>query len=132
MKVNSVSVCIVTEKICEVRDFYIKYFDARAVFDCGWYISLEFGDGSTSLQFMVAQQDQAPCHSSGLMYNLSVADVDAEYRRLTAEGVSIVMPLEDRSWGDRGFAIEDPCGVILYIYSDREPSDEFKQYYDRW
>jgi uncharacterized glyoxalase superfamily protein PhnB len=38
------------------------------------------------------------------------------------------MPLEDHPWGDRGFAILDPNGVMLYIYSEREPADEFKQY----
>jgi len=30
---------------------------------------------------------------------------------------------------DRGFAILDPNGVTLYIYSDREPAEEFKQYF---
>lgn len=29
----------------------------------------------------------------------------------------------------RGFSIIDPIGNSLYIYSDREPIDEFKQYY---
>lgn len=40
------------------------------------------------------------------------------------------MPLDDHPWGDRGFAILDPNGVTLYIYSAREPADEFKQYYN--
>ncbi len=29
----------------------------------------------------------------------------------------------------RGFAILDPNGIQLYIYSNIEPSEEFKQYY---
>ena len=32
-------------------------------------------------------------------------------------------------WGDRGFSVIDPIGNSVYIYSDREPTDEFKQYY---
>ncbi len=39
------------------------------------------------------------------------------------------MPLEDHPWGDRGFSVIDPIGNSVYVYSDREPSDEFKQYY---
>jgi len=39
------------------------------------------------------------------------------------------MSIDDHPWGDRGFAVQDPNGVILYIYSDRDPSDEFKQYH---
>jgi len=38
------------------------------------------------------------------------------------------MPLEDHPWGDRGFPILDPNGVTLYIYSPRDPADEFKHY----
>jgi uncharacterized glyoxalase superfamily protein PhnB len=38
------------------------------------------------------------------------------------------MPLEDHPWGDRGFAILDPNGVVLYIFSPREAAEEFKQY----
>lgn len=32
-------------------------------------------------------------------------------------------------WGDRGFSVIDPIGNSVYIYSDREPSEEFRQYY---
>jgi len=52
-----------------------------------------------------------------------------EHKKLTAAGLEPIMPLEDHPWGDRGFAIQDPNGVTLYIYSEIEPSEEFKQYY---
>jgi len=68
------------------------------------------------------------CNPAGLMYNFSVDDVGAEHDRFTAAGFSPVMPLADHPWGDRGFAILDPNGITLYIYSEREPSEEFKQY----
>jgi uncharacterized glyoxalase superfamily protein PhnB len=65
------------------------------------------------------------------MYNFSVSDIDAEYRRITGEGLTPIMPLEDHPWGDRGFAIVDPNGVTLYIFSVREPAEEFKQYFNK-
>ncbi len=68
------------------------------------------------------------CNPAGLMYNFCVEDVDAEHNRLKDEGLVAVMPLEAHPWGDRGIAILDPNEVTLHIYSDREPSDEFKQY----
>lgn len=55
--------------------------------------------------------------------------LDALHNRLTAAGLQPFMPLEDHPWGDRGFAIQDPNGVVLYIFSEREPSAEFKQYF---
>ena len=130
MVANILSACIATEKVEESRDFYIKHFNAKVIFDCGWYVNLEFGKQTSQLQFMAPREPGPPvCNPAGLMYNFSVDDVDQEHSRLTGEGFTPIMPLEDHPWGDRGFSIQDPNGITLYIYSDREPSDEFKQYF---
>lgn len=128
MPVNALSPCITTTRVEESRDFYVRHFGAKVTFDCGWYVNLEFG-AAASLQFMAPQPGQPLRDPAGLTYNFRVADVDAEYRSLTAAGLTAVMPLEDHPWGDRGFAVHDPNGIVLYIYSEREPSAEFKQYY---
>ena len=128
MLAQSLSTCITTTKVTESRDFYVRHFNAKVTFDCGWYVNLEFGKGAT-LQFMTPQSDQPACNPAGLTYNFCVADVDAEFQSLTASGLAAIMPLADHPWGDRGFAVEDPNGVVLYIYSEREASAEFKPYY---
>jgi uncharacterized glyoxalase superfamily protein PhnB len=129
MYANIISPCITTTKVEESRDFYVKHFGAKVTFDCGWYVNLQFGKESSSLQFMAPQAGQPICNPAGLGYNFFVDDVDAEYKLLTSAGLKPVMPLEDHPWGDRGFAVQDPNGVALYIYSGREPGSEFKQYY---
>jgi uncharacterized glyoxalase superfamily protein PhnB len=130
MKANSISACIATNKVKETRDFYVKHFAARVTFDCGWYVNLRFGNDASTLQFISPQQPGQPlCNAAGLMYNFSVDDVDKEYNELAAAGLAPIMPLEDHPWGDRGFAVQDPNGVMLYIFSLREPSAEFKQYF---
>ena len=48
------------------------------------------------------------------------------YNELLATGLTPDTPPEDHPWGDRGFALRDPNGVMLYIYSDREPAPEFR------
>ncbi|QOF73944.1 VOC family protein [Aminobacter sp. SR38] len=128
MRPTTASPCITTKRVVETRDFYIRHFGARAVFDCGWFVSLEFETG-LSLQFMEPQGEQPTCDTAGLTYNLCVDDVDGEHRAMTAVGLVPVMPIEDHPWGDRGFAIQDPNGITLYIYSNREPSHEFRQFY---
>ena len=129
MYANVISPCITTAKVEESRDFYVKHFGATVTFDCGWYVNLQFGKESSSLQFMAPQPGQPICNPAGLGYNFFVDDVDAEYKLLMSAGLQVVMPLEDHPWGDRGFAVQDPNGVALYIYSEREPSPEFKPYY---
>jgi len=130
MIANTLSSCIITEKVADTRDFYIKHFDAKVTFDCGWYVNLRFGKETSELQFMSPRDKDTPtCNPAGLIYNFCVDDADAEHTRLLANGLVPIMPLEDHPWGDRGFAILDPNGVMLYIYSNREPSEAFKVYY---
>lgn len=130
MKASNLSTAIITNKIDESREFYIKNFNAKITFDCGWYLNMEFGAKTSSLQFMSPQEPNQPTSDGkGLMYNFEVADVDLEYEKLTKLGNQAIMPLDNHPWGDRGFAILDPNGITLYIYSTREPAEEFKQYF---
>jgi uncharacterized glyoxalase superfamily protein PhnB len=130
MKIRTLSAAFTTNRVAESRDFYVKYFDAKVTFDCGWYVNLAFGNEATTLQFMSPQQPEHQLSSgAGLLFNFSVDDVDQEYQKLTQAGLTVVVPLEDHPWGDRGFAIQDPNGISLYIYSEREPTEEFKNYF---
>lgn len=130
MNIQSVSAAFTTDKVAESRDFYVHHFGAKVTFDCGWYVNLEFGKPTSTLQFMSATQPEHQLSSStGLMFNFTVDNVDQEHQRLTAEGLTVIVPLEDHPWGDRGFAVQDPNGITLYIYSEREPDEEFRQYY---
>ena len=127
---RSISTVFTTDKVEESRDFYIMNFDAKVIFDCGWYVNLQFGNEASTMQFMSPQQpDQQLSSATGLMYNFEVDDVDKEYNKLTDAGLIVVMPLENHPWGDRGFAIQDPNDITLYIYSNRTPSEEFQQYF---
>jgi len=130
MIAKTVSTAFTTDKVEETKNFYIKYFGATVIFDCGWYVNLEFGRESSTLQFMSPQQpEHRLCNGTGLIYNFKVNDVDSEHERIAAAGLDVLMPLENHPWGDRGFAVADPNGISLYIYSEREPSEEFKPYY---
>ena len=129
MKINKLSTCFCTNDVDKCREFYSHYFEAEAIFDCGWYISLRIGIDGPTIQFMKPQENMSTFGGAGVTLNFNVDNVDAEYKRLTQAGLQIIMPLEDHPWGDRGFSISDPIGNSVYIYSDREPSNEFKQYY---
>lgn len=129
MQVRDISACITTDRLEETRAFFIKHLGARVTFDCGWYINLEFGERGACLQFMKPQHGEALCAPAGLTYNLHVEDVDMECARILASGIEPIMPITDHPWGDRAFSIQDPNGVLLYIYTEREPSSEYKEFY---
>lgn len=129
MKTNELSTCFCTNHVNACREFYTTYFSAIPVFDCGWYVNLKIGGNGPSIQFMEPKEGMPVFGGAGIMLNFKVDDVDAEHARLTEAGLQTAMPLEDHPWGDRGFSVMDPIGNSVYIYSDREPAEEFKQYF---
>lgn len=129
MKTNELSTCFITNKVDACREFYQHHFSAKAIFDAGWYVNLRINEDGPSIQFMQPQDDMPTFNGSGIMLNFNVEDVNKEHARLTKAGLQTAMPLEDHPWGDRGFSVMDPIGNSVYIYSDREPTNEFKQYF---
>lgn len=130
MHAHTASPCFAVADVPAMRDFFVERLGARVRFDCGWYVSLSWGETGASIQFMAPQGEGAPVASlAGVTLNFQVDDVDAEYRRLAGQDLSEVMPLDDHPWGDRGFAVAGPGGLVLYLFSPREPSAEFAGFF---
>lgn len=55
--------------------------------------------------------------------------VNLAFGNKTSTGLVASVPLEDHPWGDRGIGIQDPNGITLYIYSEREPGEAFRSYF---
>lgn len=126
MNIRKISTCVITERVDETKEFYQEILHCRVTFDCGWYCSVRFEGSGEEIQFMTPQKESdKPFRNQGITFNISVDDVDREYKRLK-ERTEIVVPIADHPWGDRSFVICDPNEVRLYIYSDREVSEEFR------
>ena len=131
MTIQSTSLTLTTEQADTALDFYQRYFAAKIIFDCGWYRLVQLPSSQQPAPELgwMEPQDGAPLFQGGASFNIEVDDVDALYLTLQASGATEVMPLEDHPWGDRGFAILDPIGLMLYCYHTIEPSEEFKPFY---
>lgn len=53
--------------------------------------------------------------ATGLLIVFEVADIDAEYARIQAEGVPILTPIETEAWGERYFQVADPSGIVIQL-----------------
>ncbi|MEZ9595587.1 VOC family protein [Shewanella sp. 10N.261.52.F9] len=123
------STCFCTKEVDQCKNFYLKYFSASTVFDCGLYVTLRVGQGGPEISIISPQEGMTTFSGGGVMLNFKVEDADAEYARLNQIGLEISIPIADPPWGDRGFSVSDPIGNLVYIYSDRKPSQEFAQFY---
>lgn len=108
---------IVTEKVRESRDFYVRLFGCDVLYEGedDWVVLLQLGP--TELGFLKpGLPAQAPIFRSafrgeGVWIAVDVEDAQAEYRRIQALGVPIEVELRDEPWGDRHFAVVDPNGI---------------------
>ncbi len=134
MSLSSFYPVVMTERVAETRDFYIRHFDFDVTFDADWYVSLKRTDASYELAILDPRHETVPpAYSvpvSGLILNFEVADVDAEYQRLVVTaGLSEVLPLRNEAFGQRHFIVADPNGVLVDVITPIEPSAEFAEQY---
>lgn len=126
MTVTASSITFITPQVAAARAFYERYFDTWSPFDCGWYVLVRLGKepDAPEIGFMEPRDGAAP-FSSGGMLNLVVEDVDEMHARMRDAGETIVIPLADNPWGDRGFGVIDPAGVVVYCHKEIPASAEF-------
>jgi uncharacterized glyoxalase superfamily protein PhnB len=102
------------------KDFDLsKRFYRDLGFDLSWSDAnlAYFRHGSSSF---LLQNFYNAVHAGNFMMHLLVEDVDAWWRHVEAQGISVKYgvkadPPEDRPWGLRDFVLVDPTGVLWRI-----------------
>ncbi len=131
MKIKRFDATISTSKLRESKEFYMKHFGFQLVYERDWYIELIAADApAVGVSFTLPQREACEFFKKGLILSFEVDDVDAEYRRLKAEGLEIVQDLVDKPWGERSFVVDDPNGAHIYIYKSIPPTPAYKENYD--
>lgn len=64
-----------------------------------------------------------------MILNFEVEDVDAEYARLAASGLPILLSLRDEDFGQRHFITADPNGVLIDVITPIPPKGAFAGLY---
>ena len=115
-----------TDRVARSRDFYVRLLGFAVVFDAGWYVSLR-RDPAHELALVdhthptVPAAYRAPVR--GLLLNLEVDDVDAEWERLVVrEGLTPELALRDEPFGQRHFIVADPNGVLVDVITEIPPA----------
>jgi catechol 2,3-dioxygenase-like lactoylglutathione lyase family enzyme len=116
MRTKKVVPLFTTESLPETQDFYTRHLGFRVEVEMPGYVELANGD-AVRLAFMQPMgEDGVAARGAGLYYCLEVDDVDAEHRRLAAEGVVIQEEPADKPWGDRALTLADPSGITVYLH----------------
>lgn len=120
-----------TDRPGEVADFYRQHFGFTTTFESDWYVSLR-RDGEPPFELAVVDADHPTVPPGyrkpvqGLLLNVEVPDVDAQWTRLVEQvGLTVVLPLRSEDFGQRHFVVVDPAGVLVDVITEIEPSPEF-------
>jgi uncharacterized glyoxalase superfamily protein PhnB len=131
MQVEDAYPVIVTDRLVECRDFYQRWFEFEVVFEASWFVYLQSrGERPRGLAFMANTHPTQPpgpetFNGRGMFLTLQVKDAAAEFARLRDGGAAIAYELAEEPWGQRRFAVLDPCGTWLDIVQQIEPAPGF-------
>ena len=101
------------------KDFYAGKLGLHVPYEDKDMVQVK-GRGSFSL--LLETEEGRRLGGNGFELQLLVDDVDAEYERLLARGVTFDGPPEDMWWGARHAFFKDPDGYGLTLYKPTEQS----------
>ena len=122
---------ICTDRIAESREFYTRLLGFGTTFEADWYVSLRrAGDPAHELALLDHRHPTLPAAYRapvrGLLLNLEVTDVDAEWERLVVrEGLAPELTLRDEAFGQRHFIVPHPNGVLIALITEIPPDPEY-------
>lgn len=134
MKCRDFYPVIMTADVAGTADFYKTNFRFRALFEADWYVHLQSAE-DLRVNIGIVQWDHETVPEAGrgtvagLLINFEVEDVDAEYRRVQALGLPILLPLRSEPFGQRHFIVGDPNGVLIDVITMIPPSEDYRAQY---
>ena len=112
-------VCLVTDDVPQLARFYASVLACPADIHGDQYAEVASAGAVLSCFRTSAMTQLAPGaggRNGAMILEFHVDDVDAEYERLSALGVSIVKPPTTQPWGNRSVYFHDPDGNLVSFY----------------
>ncbi|MEU5641756.1 VOC family protein [Streptomyces milbemycinicus] len=127
MKVTSCAVSLNVDDVPASTAFLVEHFGFHEQMAADGFASLTRDGLDMNVIFLrrgleTLPADQRDEHAAGLILAFVVEDLEGELARLSAEGVTITMPLTEEEWGERAFQVRDPNGVIVQLVDWNGPT----------
>lgn len=126
---NSAYTVLLTSNVGATAEFYRAHFGYTVAFEADWYVSLK----RDRWELAILDRDHATIPveyrgraAAGILINIEVSDVDAEYDHLVTNGsLEAVVSIRSEDFGQRHFIVAAPDGVLIDVISPIEPVGEF-------
>ncbi|MBD2259355.1 VOC family protein [Pseudanabaena sp. FACHB-2040] len=121
MQITASAISLNVEDVAASAAFVTNHFGFKEDMSADGFVSLSRADAGFNLIFLdtklkTFKPDSMRGHrADGLLVVFVVEEIDREYARLQAEGVTITTPIETEAWGERFFQVSDPNGVVIQL-----------------
>lgn len=125
---------ILSDRLPETRDFYVRLLGFEVAFDSDFYVALrtpEDDDGTVcELGIWAVGHEMVPppyrADPAGIVLTFVVDDVDALHVEARRQQIPVVAPPRDQFYGRRRMLVTDPNGLLVDVSSPSTPSPEFR------
>lgn len=126
--ITSVYPVLMSTDVTASAGFFRGAFGFETVFEADWYVSLRHG--AWELAVLDARHDTIPTGyripAAGVLINIEVDDVDAEYERLvTRGGAQVALDIRSEEFGQRHMILVAPGGVLVDVIQPIEFTGRF-------
>ncbi len=134
MRVRDLYPLITTPALFDARDFYVRHFGFKVLFQASWFVYLSGEAEGTArgatIAFMHPDHPSRPpgpepFDGRGMIVTIEVADARAAFNTVSRAGAPIIHPLTDEDWGQRRFMTNDPAGVLVDVVEQTEAKAGF-------
>ena len=121
MNITASAVSLTVDDVDASASFLADHFGFATEMADDGFVSLTRADAGFNVVFLrtglptLKPAARASDRAGGILLVFVVDDVDAEYRRVRAEGVEVTTAIETEPWGERYFQVTDPNGVIVQL-----------------
>jgi predicted enzyme related to lactoylglutathione lyase len=121
LRITASAISLNVDDVDASATFVKRYFGFTEDMAADGFVSLSRDDAGFNLIFLrtglatFKPERLRGRRADGLLVVFVVDDIDGEYARLQAEGVSITTPIETEPWGERFFQVTDPNGVTIQL-----------------
>lgn len=131
MQFTMIGMAVAARNPAAAAAWFAEHLGFTVNIDLGWYVNTQHADHSNvSLDFVQRDHESWPQATRGktivgTLLAFLVADVDAQFERLSAAGLEVVKPLVTEPWGQRRFQVAGPDGLLVEVLQMVAPDPQW-------
>lgn len=110
--------------------WFRTHFGFADTFAVSWFVQMQRADAPHAQLAVIARRHESVPKAwqkapGGVVISFEVEDVDAEWARIRAAGLSVIVPIKTEEFPHRHFMVEGPEGALIDVIKVLQPTPEW-------